>query len=124
MGVIFDVQSKSLFDTEEKRSKIPDSFKNEFCGDINQYTLQPNGYKVYTKQVDPKYNTKKMISQILFIVFMVLFIIFISVLLRYYLIKNKINLFERFICKKKTDVVHAVVIEETVSPFAHAVVIA
>jgi hypothetical protein len=117
MGVIFDVQSKSLFDTDEKRSKIPNSFKNEYCGDISKDTLHPYGYKIYTKQVDSKYNTKKMISQILFLCFLILFLIFISVLLRYYLRKNNVNLFKMIMGKKDNDVVHAVVIEETVTPF-------
>jgi hypothetical protein len=46
MAVIFDVASKSLWDSVEKLAKLPDSFKNEFCGDITKDTLVPDRFPV------------------------------------------------------------------------------
>jgi hypothetical protein len=42
MNVIFDVASKSLWNSVKKLAKLPDTFKNEFCGDITKYSLVPD----------------------------------------------------------------------------------
>jgi hypothetical protein len=44
MAVISDVASKTLWDSVEKLAKVPDSFKNEFCGVITAQSLVPERF--------------------------------------------------------------------------------
>jgi hypothetical protein len=44
MAAIFDVASKTLWDSVEKLAKVPDSFKNEFCGVITAQSLVPKRF--------------------------------------------------------------------------------